>query len=61
MITGLFVLGLIVAIVQIIKEATRPNIPAENWRNKELYWKDYYELNGDMKKLLKNVANGKYK
>ena len=44
---------------QIIKEAFEPTIPAENWSNKELYYKDLMSDMSD-KERMKNVRNGKY-
>lgn len=45
---------------QLIKEACKPTIPAENWANKELYHQDL--MNGvSAEQRMKNVKNGKYK
>ena len=43
-----------------IKERCEPTIPAENWANKELYYKDM--VSGmSQKELMRNVRNGKYR
>lgn len=56
----LFVISIVCAIVQVIKEACTPEIPAENWANKELYQKDI--MNGiSIEQRMKNLENGKYK
>ena len=48
------------ACVQEIKTALEPEIPAENWANKELYHQDI--MNGmSAEQRLKNVENGRYK
>ena len=45
---------------QVIKEATEPTIPAENWANKELIHKD--RMSGiSEKEFSRNLANGKYR
>lgn len=50
----------VIAACETIKEARQPTIPAENWANKDLYYKDV--ANGvSPKQLTKNLANGKYK
>ena len=52
--------SLIGTTAQVIKEACEPVIPAENWSNKELIYKD--RMNGiSDKQFSKNLANGKYK
>lgn len=43
-----------------IKEAKTPTIPAENWANKELYYKDMME-GVSPEQRMKNLENGKYK
>lgn len=56
----LFVVALIGGAIQIIKEAFEPEIPAENWANKKLYYEDL--ANGvSAEQRLINVRNGKYK
>lgn len=60
MLHGIFIASLIGTCVQAIKEACQPIIPAENWANKDLIYKD--RMNGvSEKQILKNVENGKYK
>ena len=60
MLDGLFIASLIGTCYQFIKEACEPVIPAENWANKELIYKD--QMNGiSEKEFSKNLANGKYK
>ena len=57
---GLFVAVLIYTGYQVIKEACEPTIPAGNWANKELYYKDL--MNGvSVEQRMKNLKNGKYK
>ena len=54
------IMGLVTATCETIKEKCQPTIPAENWANKDLYYKDM--ANGvTPKQLSKNLANGKYK
>lgn len=60
MFDGLFIASLIGSCVQAIKESCEPTIPAENWANKDLYYKDM--MNGvSTKQLMKNVQNGRYR
>lgn len=60
MLDGLFIASLIGTVYQSIKEAFTPTISAENWANKELYYKDL--MNGvSVEQRMKNVKNGKYK
>lgn len=60
MLVGLFVASLIGTCYQVIKEVSEPVIPAENWANKEMYYKDM--MNGvSVEQRMKNVKNGKYK
>ena len=57
---GLFVVSLVGSIVQTIKESVEPEIPAENWANKKLYYEDL--VSGvSAEQRLKNVKNGKYR
>ena len=56
----LFIVSIIGMIVQIIKEATRPTIPVENWANKDLYYKDIAD-GVPIEERMKNLENGKYK
>lgn len=56
----LFIVSVVGSIVQMVKEASTPIIPAENWANKELYNQDI--MNGvPIEQRLKNLENGKYK
>ena len=60
MLNGLFIASLIGTCIELVKEAYEPTIPAENWGNKELIYKD--RMNGvSEKQFYKNLANGKYK
>lgn len=56
----LLFIPIIGSIVQAIKDASQPTIPAENWANRELYHKDIMSGISD-EQLMKNVENGKYK
>lgn len=60
MLDGIFIISIFSGLAQGIKEAFEPTIPAENWANKELYYKDI--ANGvPIEQRMKNVENGKYK
>lgn len=59
MFDGLFIVSLIGSFVQVFKEANEPVIPAENWANKELYYKDIASV--PIEQRMKNIENGKYK
>lgn len=60
MLHGLFIASLISTVVQGVKDAFTPTIPAENWDNKELYYQDL--ANGmSVDQCVKNAKNGKYK
>lgn len=60
MLHGLFIVSLVCTVKQLIKESFEEPIPAENWANKELYYKDM--MNGvSSKERMKNLKNGKYK
>lgn len=54
----LIFIGVMWVIIDIIKEACEPTIPAENWKNVSKTW-DVYDL--DAKEFQKNLRNGKYK
>jgi hypothetical protein len=56
----LFIISIIGTIVQLIKEACEPVVPAENWANKELYYKDIMD-GVPIKQRLKNLEDGRYK
>lgn len=60
MINGIFIVSIIMAAIQLIKEAFEPEIPAENWANKELYHKDIMD-GVPIEQRMKNVKEGKYK
>lgn len=53
-------IALVIAAHETIKEKRRPTIPAENWANKNLYYKDMAH-GVSPEQLTKNLANGKYK
>lgn len=55
---GLLIFGLIWLVVEVVKSACEPTIPAENWKNVSKTW-DVYNL--DAKEFQKNLRNGKYK
>ena len=55
---GLALIGLIWLVVEVVKSACEPTIPAENWKNVSKTW-DVYNL--DAKEFQKNLRNGKYK
>lgn len=54
----LIFIGVMWVIIDIIKEACEPTIPAENWKNVGKTW-DVFDL--DAKEFQKNLRNGKYK
>lgn len=54
----LIFIGVAWVIIDIIKEACEPTIPAENWKNVGKTW-DAFDL--DTKEFQKNLRNGKYK
>ena len=54
----LIFIGVMWVIINIIKEASEPTIPAENWKNVGKTW-DVFDL--DAKEFQKNLRNGKYK
>lgn len=59
MLHGLFIASLISTVVQGIKDAFTPTIPAENWGNKELQYQD--RMNGmSEKEIIKNAERGRY-
>ena len=53
----LIFIGVMWVIIDIIKEASEPTIPAENWKNVPRY--EVFDL--DAKEFQKNLRNGKYK
>lgn len=56
----LFAVSIVGTTVQFIKNACTPTIPAENWANKELYYKDMAS-GVSHEQRMKNLENGKYK
>lgn len=59
MLHGIFIISLIIAIIQLIKESLEKPIPLENFSNKILIKQD--EKNGASdNELWKNIKNGKY-
>lgn len=59
MLDGLFIVSIVGAFIEGIKESCQPIIPAKNWGNKDLYHKDI--MNGvSVEERIKNVQNGKY-
>ena len=54
----LIFIGVMWVIIDIIKEACEPTIPAENWKNVGKTW-DTFDL--DANEFQKNLRNGKYK
>lgn len=60
MLTGLFIVSLVITCVQLIKEWNQPTIPAENWANEELYYKDVID-GVHIEQRMKNLEDGKYK
>lgn len=56
----LFIISIVGTVVQAVKEAFTPKIPAENWANKELYHKDIMD-GVPIEQRMKNLKNGKYK
>lgn len=56
----LFITSLIGTCLQAIKEAKEPVIPAKNWANKDLYYKDMMN-DVSVKERMRNLENGKYK
>lgn len=55
---GLVLIGLIWIVIEVVKCACEPTIPAENWKNVSKTW-DVFDL--DAKEFQKNLKNGKYK
>lgn len=56
----IFFTSIVGTTVQAIKDACTPTVPAENWANRELYYKDV--MNGvSTKQRMKNLENGKYR
>ena len=56
----LFIIACVITCVIGIKEATEKPVPLENWKNKDLYYKDI--RNGvSGAELSRNLRNGKYR
>lgn len=60
MFDGLFIVSFVGGMMQAVKEACQPVVPAENWANKELYYKDLAD-GIPVEQRMKNLKNGKYK
>ena len=59
MLHGLFIASLISTVIEGIKNALTPTIPAENWANKDLQYQD--RMNGmSEKEIIKNAEKGRY-
>lgn len=57
----LIFIGIMWLIIDIIKEASEPIIPAANWRNSKLIHEDTFVNQISSKEFQKNLKNGKYK
>ena len=56
----LFAVSIVGSLVEIFKESNTQKIPAENWDNEELYYRDI--VNGvSVEHRMENLKNGKYK
>ena len=55
----LAIIGVILVVIDLIKEESESTIPAGYRNNKELYEEDLWKLDG--KTLEKNIRNGKYR
>lgn len=60
MLNGLFIVSIILVCAGAIKDACTPKIPAENWENMDLYYKDIRD-GVPLEQRLKNARNGRYK
>lgn len=60
MLDGLFIAAILGTVGGMVKESLEPTIPAENWANKDLYYKDL-KSGMSQKELHRNLVNGKYK
>lgn len=58
---GLGILGFIIFIIYVIKDATEPTIPADNWGDFDKIRHDRIHNNISSKEFQKNLRNGKYK
>ena len=57
MLHGLFIASLVSTVVEGIKDAFTPTIPAENWANKDLQYQD--RMNGISEKEIITIIRGK--
>ena len=57
----LIFIGIMWIIIDLIKEACEPTIPAENWKNSKLIHEDTFSNQISSKEFQKNLRNGKYK
>ena len=57
----LIFIGIVWVIIDLIKEACEPTIPAENWKNSKLIHEDTFVNQISSKEFQKNLRNGKYK
>lgn len=56
----LFITSIVGSCVRVVKEVREPNVPAENWANKKLYYEDLAK-GVPIEQRIKNLKNGKYK
>lgn len=56
----IFIISIIGTIAEAVKTACTPEIPAENWANRELYHRDIMD-GVSIEQRMKNVENGRYK
>lgn len=57
----LIFIGLMLVIYQIVKEASEPHVPADNWKNSKLIHEDTFVNQISSEEFQKNLVNGKYK
>lgn len=53
------IVAIIIVLCFFLNEKITPEIPAENWANEKLIWKDRMDGLAE-KEILKNVERGKY-
>lgn len=58
---GLGILGVIIFLIYIIKDAVEPTIPVDNWGDFDKIRNDRIHNNISSKEFQKNLRNGKYK
>lgn len=56
----LLAISIVLGIIQLIKEGCEKPVPAENWANMELYYKDIAD-GVPIEQRMKNLENGRYK